>query len=102
MNPVNNFFNTWLFYDDRTTYNDPYTSPYGYDWTNYYANAENTDEYHANQYYGEGTNAEALSHSYDEGREFQLSMGGTFGTGIQTVNNFLTKLSGKASRALDR
>jgi hypothetical protein len=29
-------------------------------------------------------------------------MGGTFGSGIQTVNNFLKKLSGKAARAIDR
>lgn len=90
-------------YDEYSgsTYNDPYTSPYGYDWTNYYANTENTDEYNANQYYGEGYNGEAVSPSYSEGRDFQFSLGGTFGTGVETVNNFWQKISGKASRALD-
>ena len=75
---------------------DPYTSPYGYDWTNYYANTDNTDEY--NQYYGDGYGDEP----YSEGRDFQFSLGGTFGSGVQTVQNLWEKISGKASRALDR
>ena len=94
--------NIWPLCDDRSTYNDPYTSPYGYDWTSYYANTENADEYNANQYYGEGYNREAVSPSYSEGREFQFAFGGPFDTGVQTVYNYWENLSRKASRAIDR
>ena len=91
-----------MFKNVRSSYSDPYTSPYGYDWTNYYTNPDDSDEYNYNQYYGDGFNGEEGVPYYSEGRNFQFSLGGTFGSGIQTVNNFFQKLSGKATRAIDR
>ena len=100
-----NFTNDWRFYkNNRTAYNDPYTSPYGYDWTNYYANTYNPDdEYNYNQYYGDGYNEQTITDPYySEGRNFKLALGGPFGSGVQTIERFWEKFSGKASRALDR
>ena len=59
---------------------------------------ENT--YNNNQYYGETNNEE-----YSEARDLsdiQLALGGTFGSGIETVHSFWKKMSRKASRAIDR